>query len=146
MPDMWKGYVSANDEVRHTYEQVFYGRQLTDNNANNMPQPSTGPSVGGDIHGNDPNTPYGVSAEPTAPSGAGPTAQASTSDLYGSVYGPSGGTEATVWGHAAGDVQPYQGASASPSSGYPQLEPPTIDVTPTSQVSGPTATSGMTPG
>jgi hypothetical protein len=28
MPDFWRGYVSANDDVRHTYEQVFYGHLL----------------------------------------------------------------------------------------------------------------------
>lgn len=150
MPDVWKGYVSANDDVRHTYERVFYGRQLTDNNADYMPTAGQGPSAGGSVWGDGPTDTPGVTGSPspvTSPTD-GPTPSPTTSDLYGSVYGPSNSTEATVWGSgAASDVQPIQGGpAASPGSSYPQLEPPTIDVTPTPQVGGPSATNDMTPG
>ena len=29
MSGFWGGYASVNDDVRHTYERVFYGRELT---------------------------------------------------------------------------------------------------------------------
>ncbi|MFC7694113.1 hypothetical protein ACFQY5_35900 [Paeniroseomonas aquatica] len=31
MSGFWKGYANVNDDVRHTYEQVFFGRQTTGN-------------------------------------------------------------------------------------------------------------------
>lgn len=31
MPDPWKGYAAVNDDLRQTFERVFYGRQVTGN-------------------------------------------------------------------------------------------------------------------
>ena len=38
MSGFWRGYATVNDDIRHTYEQVFYGRQTTGNlNQDDMP-------------------------------------------------------------------------------------------------------------
>lgn len=69
MSGFWKGYANVTDDVRHTYEQVFFGQQTTGNlTANDVPgiKPDT-PAA--------PATPdaeksaaaalYGTQAEPT---------------------------------------------------------------------------------
>lgn len=135
MADFWKGYVSVNDDVRHTYEQVFYGRQLTGDNAPGMPGPDAAstPAAAPDAFN-------GM----TSPSGMNPD----VAEVYGTVWGnaPTNQGSALETYHQAMLAQ--QG-SGSPQAGYPQLEPPTIEGTtggsaPT--IESPNQGNDMTPG
>lgn len=71
----WTGYAKVNDDIRHTYEQVFYGRKLTDDltaqEVPGMAKPAP-----------EPVTP--------APEGQGPSAPPHQhADLYARIWGPA---------------------------------------------------------
>lgn len=116
------GFLTATDDVRHTYEQVFYGRQLTGNNV----EPESSP-LG-------PWTPPNPSEEPTAglngevlgpePSAAPP---GTPTVLEGQIIEGSGTVHdhaefyGSVWGHGPGGGAPQ---IEGPNVEAPAIEPP----------------------
>lgn len=96
----WTGYAKVNDDIRHTYEQVFYGRQTTaDLNEQEVPgmaKPGT-PA----LEGQGPDTPP-------------PHAHA---DLYTRIWGPAP--------TQPGTLEPTAEQSQTPENA-PQVEDPKI--------------------
>lgn len=90
MSGFWQGYANVNDDVRNTYERVFYGRELTDPiNRNDMP---------------------GLGAQP-AEVGASPTDAAATSSTPGGAATP-GTTAADLYGPDATHAEREAAAAA----------------------------------
>lgn len=134
MSGFWRGYANVNDDVRHTYEQVFYGRQttgnLTESEVPGMKEP------GGSY------MERALPADPAAPQG---TVPAATPDAFGGLTTTPGMRPevAEVYGNIWGNASTNQGSAletyhqamltqqggGSPQAGYPQLEPPTIEGT-----------------
>jgi hypothetical protein len=118
----WTGYAKVNDDLRHTYEQVFYGRQLTgDLNEHEVPGMAKAAP--------EPTTPAPDAQGPYAP----PHAHA---DLYTRIWGPAPSADAGAGRGLAptqgpgihGDVLPPEPTASHASGGNaPQIEAPTIE-------------------
>lgn len=127
MSGFWKGYVAVNDDVRHTYEQVFYGRQLTDSNADNLPKPTeAGPGM----------TP----AAPDAPAATEPSH--AHAEFYSGIWGETlppepGGI------HGAPQLDHGQTIDGTATPGAPQIEAPAIEAP---KIEPPRQGDDMTPG
>ena len=143
MPNPWQSYASISDDVRHTYERVFFGRQTTgDLTVSDMP--GIGPQA----------EPGETSAAPEVE----PAAAAADSPAA-ALYGPAETAEArqataTAYEHAANapgiraemdavNGTPYGWANAPDRTPAPQIEAAPIEA----PEIGPTApVNDMTPG
>lgn len=131
MSGFWRGYANVNDDVRHTYEQVFYGRQttgnLTENEVPGMKEPTAAPMQAANDQTAAPDAFGGATAgaEPTPP-GMNPD----VAEVYGNVWGnaPTNQGSALETYHQAMLAQ-QGGGSPQAGASYPQLEPPTIEGT-----------------
>lgn len=100
----WTGFAKVNDDIRHTYEQVFYGRQttgdLTEQDVPGMAKPP-------------------AQAMASTPEGQGPSAPPHAhADLYTRIWGPAPTQPGT----------PELAAELNPSpEGAPQVEAPKIE-------------------
>ena len=140
MPNPWNGYVAVTDDVRHTYEQVFYGRQLTDDW-----KPINAPGAAPGTPGSDAP---GIEAPPIGP-GSAPTGGVWGETLppetgQGGLYGTAQIEAPTIDGSAtpiAGQVSAPSQAPAGGLYGPAQVEAPTIE-----PASAPSAGNDLTPG
>lgn len=113
MSGFWRGYANVNDDLRHTWEQVAYGRKTTgDLTANEVPGMVT----------------------PTAQEAAQPSPDAAATpvdgqakpphehaDLYERIWGPAP-TSPEPTGGATPGTQPTQ--DTTPKIEGPAIEPP----------------------
>lgn len=131
MSGFWRGYANVNDDVRHTYEQVFYGRQTTGNlteaDVPGMKEPTAEPAPDA----------FGGATTPVAPGEAGPNAypgptgpgmKPDVAEVYGSIWGDASTNNGSALETYHQAMLTQQGGG-SPQAGYPQLEPPTIEGT-----------------
>lgn len=152
MSGFWKGYANVNDDVRHTYEQVFFGRQTTGNlTENDIPgmRPEQGQAAPMQAA---PDAGTGTTGPGVAQEGPqAETAAHSHAEFYGSVWGtapPGGAPEAT---DALGRYHaPVLDQQAGGIHGPAALEPPTIEGTATPieapRIEPPSQGNDMTPG
>lgn len=105
----WTGYAKVNDDIRHTYEQVFYGRKTTDE-LNELEVPGMAkPTV-------QPATPAPKGQEPGAP----PPPPHAHADLYTRIWGPS----PTQPGTPEPTAQQSHAPENAPQVEDPKIQPP----------------------
>jgi hypothetical protein len=129
MSDFWRGYANVNDDVRHTYERVFFGRETTANlDASEVPgmvQPVAPMAVDNSTTTTVNN--YGVQPDATA--------------FYGSVWG-NGDALPVGPGPSPIGPEPTPGSAAAPIEA-PPIEAPRIEAP---RVESPRQGDDMTPG
>ncbi|MDN3568722.1 hypothetical protein ACFQY5_35770 [Paeniroseomonas aquatica] len=122
MSGFWKGYANVNDDVRHTYEQVFFGRQTTGN------------LTEAEVPGMKPEQPA-----PDAFAGEGSSTNAPPQHDHAAFYG-------SVWGNGdappIGPGEPPNGPDLTPG-GAVQVQAPTIEAP---KIEPPSQGNDMTPG
>lgn len=102
----WNGYAKANDDIRHTYEHVFYGRQLT------------GDLTAQEVPGMAKPAPDPITPTPT-PEGQGTAAPPHAhADLYTRIWGPTSAQPGTP--------EPSEGQTPTPDNA-PRIEAPKIE-------------------
>lgn len=157
-PNVSRSYAAINDDVRHTYERVFYGRQLTDNlTTNDVPgmldDPSRKAAPGSDsqagtVWGHAPGeaspaaAPGSVWGEPTHDE------RIATADAYDHAANAPG-IRAEINDVAGHHPYPYADAPDRPNTSAdlygPTPEGP-ANSPPAPEPSAPTAGNDMTPG
>ena len=117
MSGFWNGYVALNDDIRITYEQVFYGQQLTNSYGPMQADPGnfwngTGPSTTTD------GAPS-IEAPDISPADAVEIVP-DVSNVYANTF-PAGAIEAPTI-----DATPVQAPDIeAPAIEAPPIEPPT---------------------
>jgi hypothetical protein len=128
MSRFWQGYASVNDDIRHTYEQVFYGRQTTGNlTANDIPGMAVQASP--------------VAADGPNSAGPGDTGSHDHSAFYGTIWGGDAPT-ADPSSPTSPGLGPTPGGAGTATIEAPKIEAPKIEAP---EIAPPNQGNDMTP-